>query len=448
MTDQLNAREIVLDMLLEVLEGDKFSHTVLNQSLRKYQALSKQERSFISHLFTGTVKSCLTLDYIIDRYASLPVKKMKPLVRNLLRMSVYQLKYMDQVPVSAVCNEAVKLAKKRGFTKLSGFVNGILRAIAGNSEEVMYPDPVASPAAYLEIAYSTPKWLVEELLKTYSYSEVETMLAATLKEKETTIRCNTGRVTPGELRTLLEQEGVSVMESAYLPYAFVIRNYDYLEKLEAFKKGFFTVQDVSSMLVCEVAGITEEDFVIDVCAAPGGKALHAAQTARKVLARDLTEYKMKLIEENITRMGFTNVTAQIWDATVADQSLEGRADVVIADLPCSGLGVFGKKADLKYKLTQSQHKELVKLQREILDKAEKYVKKGGILIYSTCTVLRGENEENRDWFLRHYPYLPESLDPRLPEALQSETTKYGYLQLLQGVHNTDGFFIAKFRKKS
>jgi 16S rRNA (cytosine967-C5)-methyltransferase len=122
--------------------------------------------------------------------------------------------------------------------------------------------------------------------------------------------------------------------------------------------------------------------------------------------------------------------------------------VVIADLPCSGLGVFGKKADLKYKLTQSQHKELVKLQREILDKAEKYVKKGGILIYSTCTVLRDENEENRDWFLRHYPYLPESLDPRLPEALQSETTKYGYLQLLQGVHNTDGFFIAKFRKKS
>lgn len=447
MTDRLNAREIVLDMLLEVFEGDKFSHTVLNHGLRKYQDLSKQERAFITHLFTGTVKRCLTLDYIIDQYSSLPVKRMKPFIRNLLRMSVYQMEYMDQVPVSAVCNEAVKLAKKRSFTKLSGFVNGILRIIARNSKEITYPDPVASPTAYLEIVYSTPKWLVEELLKAYSFSQVETMLAATLKEKETTIRCNTGRVTPGELRALLHQEGVSVEESAYLPYAFVIRDYDYLEKLSTFRKGYFTVQDVSSMLVCEVAGISEQDFVIDVCAAPGGKALHAAQTAERVLARDLTEYKINLIRENITRMGVTNVIAQVWDATVVDQSLVGQADVVIADLPCSGLGVFGKKADLKYKLTQSQHKELILLQREILDKAEKYLRPGGILVYSTCTVLRGENVENRDWFLKHYPFFPESLDVRLPDALCSQTTKEGYLQLLQGVHDTDGFFIAKFRKK-
>jgi 16S rRNA (cytosine967-C5)-methyltransferase len=363
-------------------------------------------------------------------------------------MSVYQLMYMDQVPVSAVCNEAVKLAKKRSFTKLSGFVNGILRTIARNTDAIIYPDPVASPSDFLEIVYSTPKWLVEELLKAYPYAEVETMLAQALKEKETTIRCNTRRATPGELKSLLEQEGVSVAESAYLPYAFVIKDYDYLEKLDTFRKGYFTVQDVSSMLVCEVAGIAEEDFVIDVCAAPGGKALHAAQTAGRVLARDLTEYKIKLIEENISRMGFTNVTAQVWDATISDVSLEGKADVVIADLPCSGLGVFGKKADLKYKLTQSQHKELVELQRVILDKVEKYVKPGGVLMYSTCTVLRGENEENRDWFLKNYSYLPESLDPGLPGLLRSQTTKDGYLQLLQGVHNTDGFFIAKFRRKS
>ncbi len=447
MTDQFNTRELVLDMLLEVIDGEKFSHTVLNQSLRKHQALSKQERAFISHLFTGTVKSYLTLDYIIDQYASLPVKKMKPFIRNLLRMSVYQLKYMDQVPVSAICNEAVKLAKKRSFIKLSGFVNGILRTIARELNQITYPDPVIAPMDYLEIAYSTPKWLVKELLAAYPYVTVEAILAATLKEKETTIRCNKAKITPEELKPMLIQEGVSVTENAYLPYAFGIRDYDYLEKLDTFRKGYFTVQDTSSMLVCEVAEITGEDFVIDVCAAPGGKALHAAQTAKRVLARDLTEYKIKLIEENICRMGFTNVSAQVWDATVSDESLEGQADVVIADLPCSGLGVFGKKADLKYKLTQSQHKELIELQRVILDKAEKYVKPGGILIYSTCTVLRGENEENREWFLKHYSYLPESLDSRLPETLHSQTTKDGYLQLLQGMHNTDGFFIAKFRKK-
>ncbi len=447
MTDQINTRELVLNMLLEVIEGDKFSHTVLNQCLRKHQALSKQERAFISHLFIGTVKRYLTLDYIIDSYASLPVKRMKPFIRNLLRMSVYQLLYMNQIPVSAICNEAVMLAKKRSFASLSGFVNGILRNIARNSHDITYPDPVAAPTDFLTTVYSIPKWLVEELLTVYPYATVEAMLAATLKEKETTIRCNTKLVAPKELQSLLEQEGVRVTPSIYLPYAFQIENYDYLEKLDTFRKGYFTIQDVSSMLVCEVAKFSEEDFVVDVCAAPGGKALHAAQTARRVLARDLTDYKIKLIEENISRMGFTNVTVQVWDATVADEGLEGLADVVIADLPCSGLGVIGKKADLKYKLTQSQHKELVALQRVILDKAEKYVKPGGILIYSTCTVLRGENEENRDWFLKHYPYIPESLDPQLPQLLHTETSRNGYLQLVQGVHNMDGFFIAKFRKK-
>ncbi len=448
MTDQVNTREIVLEMLLEVIDGDKYSHTVLNQCLRKHQTLSKQERAFTSHLFIGTVKRYLTLDYVINQYASLPVKKMKPFIRNLLRMSVYQLMYMEQIPVSAVCNEAVKLAKKRSFGKLSGFVNGILRTISRSLKEITYPDPVGTTAEYLEVVYSTPKWLVEELLAEYSYATVETMLAASLKEKETTIRCNMRLVAPKELKTMLEQEGVTVQESDYLPYAFQIKDYDYLEKLEPFRKGCFTVQDVSSMLVCEVAGITEQDFLIDVCAAPGGKALHAAQTADQVLARDLTEYKIKLIEENRIRMGFQNVTAQVWDATVPDESLVGRADVVIADLPCSGLGVLGKKADLKYKLTQNQHKELIELQRLILDKVEKYVKPGGILIYSTCTIYRGENEENRSWFLEHYPYSPEAIDSRLPELLHTETTKEGYLQLLQGIQNTDGFFIAKFRKQS
>ena len=447
MTDQGNAREIVLEMLLEVIEGDKFSHTVLGQTLRKHQTMSKQERSFISHLFNGTVKRYLTLDYVINQYASLPVAKMKPLIRNVLRMSVYQLMFMDQVPVSAVCDEAVKLTKKRGFGKLSGFVNGILRNITRGLSEITYPDKGKAPADYLEVVYSTPAWLVKELLALYSFDTVELMLAATLKEKETTIRCNAKKVTPEQLKVFLEQEGVTVKESEYLPYAFQIKDYDYLDKLETFRNGYFTVQDVSSMLVSEVAGITEKDYVIDVCAAPGGKALHAAQTAVKVLARDLTEYKKKLIEENITRMGFTNVETEVWDATVLDEKLIGSADVVIADLPCSGIGVLGKKSDIKYKLTQNQHKELIGLQRVILENVEKYVKPGGIFIYSTCTVTKGENEENRNWLLKNHSFVPVSLDEHLPEQLRGVTTKEGYLQLLQGVQNTDGFFIAKFRKE-
>jgi 16S rRNA (cytosine967-C5)-methyltransferase len=446
-TNQTDTREIVLDMLLEVLEGDKYSHTVLNQTLKKYQQLEKQERAFIARIFQGTVKRCLTLDYIIDQHASLPVRKMKPLIRNLLRMSVYQLMYMDQVPVSAVCNEAVKLAKKRSFTKLSGFVNAILRGIARAGKDIVFPDPNSSPVDYLMVVSSTPKWLVEELLSQYPYSTVETMLTASLNEKETTIRCNKTKLTPEELKRKLVQEGVTVEASEYLDYAFKIRDYDYLDKLEAFRDGLFAIQDVSSMLVNEAADIHPDDYVIDVCSAPGGKALHAAEKAGKVSARDLTEYKTKLIMDNIKRLGNTNVEVKVWDATVLDQDSMEAADVVIADLPCSGLGVLGKKSDIKYKLTQNQHKELIELQRIILDKVSKYVKKGGILIFSTCTVYQGENMGNRSWFLENYDFQAESLDQYLPKTLCSQTTKDGYLQLIQGIHNTDGFFIARFRKK-
>ncbi|HKL78964.1 MAG TPA: 16S rRNA (cytosine(967)-C(5))-methyltransferase RsmB [Mobilitalea sp.] len=444
---KVNAREIVLDMLLEVIEGDKYSHTVLNQTLKYHQELEKQERAFISRLFTGTVKIYLTLDHVINQFASIPVRKMKPIIRNILRLSVYQLMFMDQVPESAVCNEAVKLAKKRGFAKLSGFINANLRNIIRGSANITYPDKEIKPREYLEIMYSVPLWLVSELLEQYSFDIVEAMLAASLKEKEITIRCNQSKLTPVQLKELLISEGVTVEDSEYLDYAFKIRDYDYLEKMESFNQGYFAIQDVSSMLVCQVASISENDFVVDVCAAPGGKALHAAEKAKRVSARDLTEYKLHLIEKNINRLGILGIEAKVWDATDLDQEIIGQADIVICDLPCSGLGVLGKKSDIKYKLTQNQQKELVELQRSILGVAQNYVKPGGILIYSTCTVNKEENLENRDWFLKHYEFEPENLDAFLPDNLQNTETKAGYLQLIQGVHNTDGFFLARMRKR-
>ncbi len=446
MTDKANTREIVLDMLLEVIEGDKFSHTVLSQTLRRHQELEKQDRAFITRMFTGTVKQYLTLDFIINTFSSLPVNKMKPLIRNLLRLSVYQLIYMDQVPESAVCNEAVKLAKKRGFEKLAGFVNGNLRGIARNREGIVYPDRITAPDKYLEVEYSVPEWLVKMLLKQYPFPTVEAMLNASRKDKETTIRCNLTKLSPAKLKEILISEGVRVEDNPYLDYAFIIKDYDYLDKLEAFRLGLFAVQDISSMLVCQTAGIREGDFVVDVCAAPGGKALHAAETAERVSARDLTDYKVGLIKENIARLGLPNIEAIVWDATVPDRELYQQADIVIADLPCSGLGVIGKKADLKYKLTQNQQKELVDLQRSILSVVKDYVKPGGVLIYSTCTVNKEENIGNRDWFLSSFDFEAESLDSYLPKELQNEDTKQGYLQLIQGIHNTDGFFISRMRR--
>lgn len=444
--NQAGTREIVLDMLLEVLEGEKFSHTVLNQTLKANQSLDKQERAFISRMFQGTVKSYLKLDYVIGQFSNVPIKKMKPLIRNLLRISVYQLLEMDHVPASAVCNEAVKIAKKRGFTGLSGFVNGVLRGIGRKLDQVKYPDKDKELALYLEVMYSVPGWLVQELLRQYDIAIVEGLLLAAMKEKELTIRCNQRKVTPEQLQQELEAEGVTIEPSEYLNYAFKIKNFDYLDKLEAFQKGNFTVQDVSSMLVCQIAGLKASDFVVDVCAAPGGKALHAAEIANKVSARDLTSYKTNLIEDNIRRMGFRNVETKVWDASTLDETIIGQADVVICDLPCSGLGVFGKKADLKYKLNKKQLGELVELQREILLVAHHYVKENGVLIFSTCTVNKGENQENRNWIIKNLGLVPESLEDSLPNKLHNETTKDGYLQLLPGIHDSDGFFLSKFRK--
>lgn len=448
MTKQKDEREIVLDMLIQVIDGEEYSHRVLGRTLRYYQGRDKQERAFISRLFIGTVKSYLTLDYVIEQFSSLPVRKMKPLIRNLLRLSVYQLLYMDSIPASAVCNEAVKLAKKRGFIKLAGFVNANLRNIV-RMGDIKYPDRDEDIREYLSVRYSAPRWIVEMLLDQYDITTVETILEASLRENEITIRCNRMKATPEELKEMLNDQGVvRLIEHPYLKEAFLIKDFDYLEGLDAFNDGLFTVQDVSSMLVGEASGAKSVDFVVDVCAAPGGKALHIAEKASKVSARDLTQFKVKLIEENILRMGTHNIETKVWDATRLDSDIINKADIVIADLPCSGLGVLGKKYDIKYKLTQNQQKELVELQRNILNVVSQYVKPGGILIYSTCTINHHENMGNMEWFLANHDFVSDNMNNYLPEILHSDTTKAGYLQLLQGIHPTDGFFICRMRKES
>ena len=210
------------------------------------------------------------------------------------------------------------------------------------------------------------------------------------------------------------------------------------------------MQDVSSMLVAEVAAPKKGDQILDLCAAPGGKSLHVADKMAgfgMVEARDLTEYKVGLIQENIVRAGTINVQTRCMDATVLDIDSEDSADIVLADVPCSGYGVIGKKPDIKYKVTPSKQEEIVILQRKILDRAARYVKRGGTLVYSTCTIAKEENQENVSWFLENYPFEAVELDSCLPQELCCETTKLGYLQLLPGVHKTDGFFIAKFKRK-
>ena len=442
-------RELVLGILLEVTRDGEYSHIALRNVLSKYQYLDKKERAFITRVTEGTLEHMIEIDYIINQFSNVKVNKMKPVIRCILRSAVYQLKYMDSIPDSAVCNEAVKLAVKKGFHNLKGFVNGVLRNIARNLEHITYPAP-EDGVNYLSVKYSMPVWILEQWLLTYDKNAVESMLADFLKEKPTTIRCNLNQCSVEELTEVLKKEGVHVEKHPYLPYALWIASYNYLADLESFQKGMFYVQDISSMLVAHLAAPKKGDRVIDVCAAPGGKALHVAemlQGSGNVEARDLTDYKVNLIQENIIRSGVENMTARRWDATILDEDSIEKADIVIADLPCSGLGVLGKKTDLKYKMTKETQQELVKLQRSILSKIQNYVKPDGTLLYSTCTIHSGENMENVHWFLNAFPdFELTSIQENLCEELKGSVQERGCLQLLPGIHESDGFFIAKFRK--
>lgn len=444
-------RELSLNMLMEILEEGKYSNAVILNTLKNYQYLQKQDRAFLTRLTEGVIERLIELDYIINIFSKVKVKKQKPVIRNILRMGVYQIKYMDQVPESAACNEAVKLANKKGFYNLKGFVNGVLRNIARNLETISYPDRKKDRIGYFSVTYSMPEWIVSLWLDSYGENITEKMLVASMEEKKTTIRCNSRNGKKEDLKKRLETEGVTVENGVYAKEALKISNYNYIDKLPGFYEGDFSVQDESSMLVGVVSGVKENDNVIDVCAAPGGKSLHISELMNgtgMISARDISENKVALIDENIKRLNAHNVTTKVWNAEKADTEWVDKADVVIADLPCSGLGVLGKKNDIKYKTSKESIEELAELQRKILTTASSYVKQGGTLIYSTCTVDLEENNKNVTWFLEQYKDKFElvSLNPYLPETLQNEQTEKGYLQLFPGIHKTDGFFLAKFRR--
>ncbi len=430
----VNIRELVLEILIEVMEKQKYSHLVLRMVLDKYQFLTKPERAFITRLTEGVIEHALELDFIINEFSTTKTQKMKPLIRNLLRMSVYQIKYMDSVPDSAVCNEAVKIAKKRGFSKLSGFVNGVLRNISRKISEVSYPQESTDPIRYLEVQYSIPEWMVRQWKDDYGYEKTKEICNGFYKDQAISIRTNRNKISPEELKLKLEREGIKVEDIPLLPYAFDISDIDYLNSLECFRQGEFYVQDISSMMVAEAASPKKDDYVIDVCAAPGGKSTHIAEmldNTGMVEARDLTEGKVSLIEENLLRHGLNNMCAVQMDATIMDEASVNKADVLICDLPCSGLGVIGKKTDIRYKMTSEKIQDLVELQRKILDTVYMYLKPNGTLVYSTCTINKAENEQNVEWFLETHKEF---------ELLSMQ-------QYYPGEETHDGFFIAKMKRR-
>ena len=464
-------REAVLEILAKIREDGTYSHIAVKEVLDRCEreGMDRRQRAFAKRLAEGVTERRIELDDIIRRYTKKGVR-IRPVIRDILRMGIFQILYMDAVPDPAACNEAVKLTKAMGKKELAGFVNGILRTVVREKGKIQEmhgsgsirgtgftksSDRPDSPAEKSR-RYSMPEWIIRMWEEQLGAEETEKLLAALLEIRPVVIRfddrCSCER--REKVLAQMKEMGVTVQSGRFLPYCRELTGTDSISALPGYREGLWTVQDESSMMVAEAAGLSGGENVLDICAAPGGKSMHCASklipTGKPghVHAFDLSKGKVALIEKNVRRMHLTNVTAAQRDALmpIPDEEKE-TADVLLCDLPCSGLGVIGRKRDIKYHVTPEQLEELSDLQKRILRGAVSYLKEGGVLIYSTCTVNRGENEQIAAFIEEELGLMPDPLAPYLPKELVSERPDTHQLQLLPHVHGTDGFYLARFVKR-
>lgn len=441
-------RALALSTLLNIERtGAKLSEAE-NAALKKYPNLPKEKRAFYTRLVEGTLEQKLLLDYIIGIYSVTPVKKLKPAIINILRMAMYQIREMKSVPDSAAVNEAVRLAGTFGFSNLKGFVNGVLRTAIRQSEIVVLPDK-SDALQYISVRYSMPEFIAEQWINKYGLETTEKICKSFFEDKRTTIRVRGSKDEIDSCVRSIKESGVEIEKAPYPDCAYYISNYDRITDIREFKEGKIIVQDASSQLAVIAAGIKPGDRILDVCAAPGGKSIFAADLTGgegEVLARDISEAKLNLIRQNINRCGIKNIALQVFDAAAFDKGFREAFDVVLVDAPCSGYGIIGKKPDIKYNASAEKQMLLGVTQRLILNTAADYVRPGGRLIYSTCTITESENDDKADFFLeQNTDFKPYYISKNLPADLGG--TDFARLQLLPGINQCDGFFIAGFEKQ-
>lgn len=424
---ELDTRDIALTILTDIDVNKTFSSDALEAGLRKIQFDDKRDRAFITRLVEGTVEYRLQIDEIIKHLTTTKLNKMKPAIRNILRMGIYQIRYMDSVPERAAVNEAVRLAKAHKLAGLSGFVNAILRNVSRKKEEI---DELIQ--SKISIKYSIPGWIVNLLQNSYGEETAEKILASLYEDRPTTIRVNRVVTDKENLKKKLLDAGISVEESEEAEDALLISGYDFIRRVPGYKTGDFSVEDISSMLSVVATGVKEGDKVLDVCAAPGGKTAYFAEKGAKVRSRDISEDKLELIRENVERLKIDDrVICERKDALLRDVNSIGVYDIVLCDVPCSGLGVMGRKNDIKYRVSPQDLVALSKMGLKMLNVSSEYVKHGGILSYSTCTINPEENERNVERFLKDNKEY-EKIKERL---------------FLQGRDDTDGFYYCIMRRK-
>ncbi|CAM3352667.1 16S rRNA (cytosine(967)-C(5))-methyltransferase RsmB [Marinicrinis lubricantis] len=447
----LTPREAALDILTSIEEQKAYSNLLLNQTLQK-QKWSPQDSAFITELVYGTVQRLNTIDYVLSRFVTKGLSKLAPWVRALLRMSVYQIRYLDRVPDHAVVNESVQTAKKRGHQGISGMVNGVLRNLL-RTKDAFDLDSSLPEAERISLAHSHPLWMIEDWIQQYGAETAARMAEANNVPPSLSLRVNRLRATREEVVKKLQEDGRQVRPSLLSEWGIVAEKSGNLALHPLFLEGKYSVQDESSMLVAQMVDPQPGMMVLDCCSAPGGKSAHMAewmQNKGQVIANDIHPHKEKLIRDQMQRLGLTCVKTNVSDASKLGSQFPAQSfDRILLDAPCSGLGVIRRKPDLKWMKNREELKGLPPLQVKLLEEAAPLLKIGGFLVYSTCTVEYAENVGVVQAFLEKHPEfkLDQSMSKLLPplvtENMSAEELNQGYVQILPHQYHSDGFFIAR-----
>lgn len=439
----MNSRSIAVKILERITEEGAYSNIILSNELNACD-LEENDKALVTEIVYGTLRRLKSIDMIISSFVR-DIKIMDRKVLNILRVAIYQMEYLDKIPSYAAVNEAVELAKEIS-EKDSKLVNGILRSFVKKEGEY----DISFRNKIDEIAYecSFEPWMIKLFINQYGEAETLRILTGLNETPTVTVRVNEIKADYDETFEALENEGYNIDEGYICPEAISIKSGRGIEKNKQFIDGNITVQDESAMLVAPLLNVDENDVVLDLCSAPGGKTTHIAELLNntgEVLAFDLHANKLDLIKENCERLGLTNVKTEEMDATKLNSKLVGLGDKVLIDVPCSGLGIIRKKPEIKWTKKRKELKEIVEVQRSIMNNAWEYLRKGGVMVYSTCTLNKEENEENIEWFLNRHK------DAQIEKVFvgKANNLRYDDLGTLTILPNEymDGFFVAKLKKK-
>lgn len=441
------AREQALKIIMKVFDDKSYSNILIKNLGNSFTAL---DRAFITELVYGIIKWKLKIDNIISQMSSIRFNKISSKIINILRLGIYQIDFMDKVPESAAVDECVKLAKKYSNPGASKYVNALLRNYIRNHNSIVYPNKEVDSIKFLSVYYSYPEWLVEQIISEFGLEFTEEFLKASNGISPLTARVNKLKTDKYSLKTNLLSKGVEVYDSKYVEDAVILRNVPRIDYLEEFQKGYFTIQDESSMLAALILTPEPEELIIDVCSAPGTKSSYIAELMGNkgtIISGDISSSKLRLVDENAKRLGIDIIHTVCNNAEETMIKYENKANRVLVDVPCSGFGIMRKKPEIRWNRTKEEIKEILKIQENILNASCKYLKPGGVIVYSTCTILHEENIIMINNFLNnHKNFIREDITSFIPDKLSRKSLKDGYIELYPSIEGIDGFFIARLKK--